>query len=411
MSRICASISRMATGLLHRGREKRVVVLLGAGASVEYKAPSTAGLTQAIERVVTTDKWTKHTGADAAFATIKSGLQRYLSEPPNFEQIYHIAHELLSMAAPTPGAADEFRPLLYPFMPNNTGISRDALRALVDKMAEAIYAEVSASCANNPLSLGPLTNFISSLRASYITRIYTTNYDDFLLQAAPDLYTGFNASPSAAPKRFELDIFGNSRDRHAALYLHGSVHMGFAAPGPASDIGELLWFDDRKEALKHSSFTGSGIRQMDGTEFSRTAVITGLDKLSRLQQRPLSHFYSALADDLMRTDVIFVIGSGLADLHFNTWLKEARSRRPQPPILFVDWWEHGFLSTISGLGRKEIEMFHALGIHIASSQDAADLGNGWILANDGSAAIWEKGFQAFLNDPGALKNVLGKLGQ
>jgi hypothetical protein len=137
--------------------------------------------------------------------------------------------------------------------------------------------------------------------------------------------------------------------------------MGFAHPGAHSDIGELSWFDDLGEALRHSSFSGSGVRQMDGTEFARTAVITGLDKLSRLQQRPLSHFYSALAEDLMCADAIFVIGSGLADLHLNTWLKEARSRNPKPPILFIDCWKGGFLRTVFDLGREEIEMFHALG--------------------------------------------------
>jgi hypothetical protein len=30
----------------------------------------------------------------------------------------------------------------------------------------------------------------------------------------------------------------------------------------------------------------------------------------------------------------------------------------------VDWWKGGFLRTVFDLGRKEIEMFHALGIHI-----------------------------------------------
>ena len=81
---------------------------------------------------------------------------------------------------------------------------------------------------------------------------------------------------------------------------------------------------------------------MDGSSFMRTAVITGLEKLSRLQRRPLSHFYSAMARDMMLVDVIFVIGSGLGDLHLNTWLHEARSRNPIPPILFIDCWEDDF---------------------------------------------------------------------
>jgi hypothetical protein len=111
----------------------------------------------------------------------------------------------------------------------------------------------------------------------------------------------------------------------------------------------------------------------------------------------------------MRADVIFVIGSGLADLHLNTWLKDARSRNPRPPILFVDQWKRGFFSTIFELGRKEIEMFHALGIHIRNWDDATDLGNGWVVVNDGSAAVWERGFQAFLNAKNELGQVLSRL--
>ena len=38
----------------------------------------------------------------------------------------------------------------------------------------------------------------------------------------------------------------------------------------------------------------------------------------------------------MLCDVIYVIGSGLADLHLNAWLHETRSRTPRTPILFID---------------------------------------------------------------------------
>jgi hypothetical protein len=85
------------------------------------------------------------------------------------------------MDAPTPGAVDEFRPLLYPFVASKTSISRNALRGLIDKMVKVIFTEVSAACANNPLSLTPLTDFISSLSAEYITRILrqTTTISSF----------------------------------------------------------------------------------------------------------------------------------------------------------------------------------------------------------------------------------------
>jgi hypothetical protein len=188
------------------------------------------------------------------------------------------------------------------------------------------------------------------------------------------------------PKRFNVDSFWDREDWDAIFHLHGSVHMGFPHPGGGGgEIGELFWFDDRADALKYSSFYGSDERRMDGGSVIRTAIITGLDKLSRLQQRPLSHFYSVLARDMMLADVIYVIGSGLSDLHVNTWLKEARSRNPMPPILFID-------RTTIDPGRKGIEMFHALKIHISHEYPGTKVGTGWIVSNDQTSAVWGEGF-------------------
>lgn len=388
---------------------KRALVLLGAGASVEYKAPSTIGLTDTIEREVTADRYLQSVGGDAAFSAIKTGLAGYLDRPGiiNFEQIYHCAHELLFTYPPTAGAHDEFRPIMQPFVANTTGLPREAFRALCDKIVAVIYDEVSRACGANPVRLDPLTCFIEMLCADHLTRIYTTNYDDFPLQAAPDLYTGFETGVGAQP--FDPEGFWREEDRHALFHLHGSVHMGYARPSGRYDIGELFWFPDRAQALDYASFTGSSPQRMDGTSVLRTAVITGLEKLSRVQQRPFSHYYSMMARDAMSADVIFVIGSGLADLHLNTWLGEARSRSPKPPLLFIDFWANGFEDdTYFEADRKTIELFHALHVKITERDRGRRMGD-WLVSQDRTAAIWDKGFQGFLNAPGELDAVLEEL--
>jgi hypothetical protein len=148
---------------------------------------------------------------------------------------------------------------------------------------------------------------------------------------------------------------------------------------------------------------------MDGTGFRRTSIIAGFDKLSRIQQRPLSHFYGALARDLMLCDVIFVIGYGLSDLHLNNWLHEARSRQPRPPILFIDYWNSGFDAQIGNLNAKLIRLFHELNIHINEAQRGYSPVDGWTVSHDRTAAVWDRGFQEFLNAPEALVRVLDEL--
>ena len=393
--------------------KKRVVVLFGAGASIEYQAPSTTGLTKVIEQSVMADLWMKASGGDVAYAAIRDTLQGYLRHPGivHFEHIYHCAHELQFKSAPEHSAFDEFRPLLVPFMDDNSGLSHTALRALVGHMAKVIYTEVSSACGKNPTSLFPLRAFFDNLKTEHVLRIYTTNYDNFPLQADPDLYTGFPISPSKAPKRFELDTFWQKQDLHSVFHLHGSVHMGFPSSRPSgAKLGELFWFDNVSEALEHSSYNGSDDRRMDGSSVLPSAVITGLDKLSRLQQRPLSHFYSAMALDLMAADRIYVIGSGLADLHLNTWLYEARSRNQKPPLIFVDYWNPSYLDAVDfQSSRKEIEMFHGLKMIVGGHYNGTRMGAGWTISDDMSCAIWDKGFQGFLSNPSEHDIVISKL--
>ena len=308
-----------------------------------------------------------------------------------------------------PPSLDEYRPLLNPFLQQKHNFEKESLRHLADEILRVIYDEVLVACNGNSVDLSPLAGFLNGLRDEYITRVYTTNYDDFPLQAVPDLYTGF--PEGAGPSKFELNSFWDKEDVASIFHLHGSIHMGFPHPIPVDGgIGELFWYEDRNCASAQSRSHPSDDRRMDGSLYMRSPIITGLDKLTRLQQRPLTHFYSALARDLMKANVIFVIGSGLGDLHLNSLLKEARSRNPKPSIIFVDYWGGGFFeSTRFEMGRKETEMFHALGIHVSDGYPPLTVGGGWTTAADRTAAVWDKGFQAFLGDPAALQRVMGTI--
>jgi NAD-dependent SIR2 family protein deacetylase len=391
----------------------RAVILIGAGASIDFGVPSTAKITNEIEQFVKADEWMGLSGGAAAFQTIKLRLGEYLSSPDvvNFEHIYHCAHELMFISPHTDGALDEYRPILNPFICNLDNLTKYALRALCHDMTKVIYERISRCCDDEALNLASLTAFLEKIESKHITRIYTTNYDDLVLQAAPHLYTGFSARLDGEPRRFKAENFWAHENTNAVFHLHGSVHLGFPHPIPKEgDIGELYWFDNRAEALEHSSFHGSDDRRMDGSSVLCSAIITGLDKLSRLQQRPMSHYYSAMARDMMTADIIYVIGSGLTDIHLNTWLKEARTKNPKPPILIIDLWPRPFLEqTAFDLGRKEIKMIHTLRVHSRGPFSGTKFGTGWTLSPDRTSAIWDKGLQKFLLAPNELDEILHNL--
>ena len=397
---------------------KRALVIAGAGAALDFGAPSTSELTELVQKKVITDNNMRKFGCDQVFKRIDAELSAYLAggaESVNFEHIFHCAQEILATTfEPTPRAFNEFRPILYPFFRRWTALDeKGALKELVRHLPVLLFTELSDRCAS-PRNLTLLKKFLKMLQKKYVTRIYTTNYDDFILQAAPNLYHGFDFTNGGGPKHFDPENFWASVDSDSVFHLHGSVHFGFPPPPHGgNDLNVLCWFNDLTEARLYSSYNGSEERRMDGSLYLPSVLITGFDKLSRMQQTPQAHYYASLARDAMVADVIFVIGSGLSDLHINARIAEGRRRRPSPPIVFIDRWEDSFLcETRWEKNRKETEMFHEFRMFMDGDKyrdNAILYGSGWTIAKDGSCAVWDRGFGEFLKSLNELPAVLNRL--
>lgn len=393
----------------------RAVVIVGAGASVEYGIPITARFGALIDQAVQADPYCVRVGGADAYSVVRQRLTDYYSsaEEAHFERIYHVMHEL-SVAHPTPGAVPKFLPVMYPFLCCPVPFRTDALNAACQTMLEFIYRHVSALCDTPACSVAPLGTFFERMSQKYVPRVYTTNYDDFIGQATGDaFFTGFT-KPHDNHFDFDPTAFWSRWDEPGLFHLHGSIHMGFPKGAP-HDIGDIAWYSSKAEAAKHATFNGSGVSRMDGTTLARSAIVTGLDKLGRLQQSPYAAYYAGLNRDVLEADVIFVLGSGLADLHLNTYLKEARRARPDLPILFVGYWgsePDAFYSAIHfDYVDREISLFHDLRIDLFRVRElqfrAVD---GWTMDAHGKAAVWADGFQNFLNEPAALQQVTQVLG-
>lgn len=76
---------------------------------------------------------------------------------------------------------------------------------------------------------------------------------------------------------------------------------------------------------------------------------------------------------MLDTDVIFVLGSRLADLRLNTYLKEARRARPALPILSVGYWGNRHDALFSSIYFEHedlgISLFHDLRTDLINSRE------------------------------------------
>lgn len=402
---------------MEQQNRRRALVVVGAGASVEYGIPVTSDFGKIIEAAVRDDEYCRRIGGTDAYQDVAGKLLAYYDNPAeaHFERIYHVLHELDALQV-TPGAVAKFKPVMAPFLEATQSYEPLALRAAAGTMIECIYREASAVCEAPKKPLEPLARFFARLEEmAYLPRVYSTNYDDFIGQATNDRYfTGFTQSRGDHAV-FDATAFWSRWNVPALFHLHGSIHMGFPLPDGHHEIGDIAWYPAREDALKHATFTGGGDARMDGTQIKRSAIITGLDKLGRLQRTPYTFYYSALSRDAMEADVIFVLGSGLADLHLNTWLKAVRRAKPNVPILYVGYWDGDVDDLYSTLhfdaADREISLIHDLRIKLNDLPGSALKAlNGWTVDANKTAAVWTDGFQSFLNEPQALREAMQAIG-
>lgn len=296
---------------------------------------------------------------------------------------------------------------MVPFFSTDHTFAKEDFLATAKAIIEIIYSEVSTFYETQSADLIPLKRFFSYLEAKYIPRIYTTNYDNFLGKATDDKYfTGFTRKFNDC-KLFDSKSFFQTWNQPCLYHLHGSIHMGFPVPDTLhTNIGELAWYDDTKVALKNAFITASGISRMDGTIFERTSIITGLEKLGRLQQNPYAFYYSQLARDIIEADVIFIIGSGLADLHINKWLYEVRRSRTKAPLILVGFWKKEVFFEITDF---ELSLMYELNIRNSVNAHQEESWNEWSLHPHKNAATWSRGFHSFLEEVKNLDELLSKI--
>jgi len=378
---------------------KKVCLILGAGASIEFGSPSTEALTTLIEKRLEGDQWIQGNNVFATYQLIKGKLQEFLVKPGtlHFEHIYHCIHELLQFSYEVSTEAfDEFRYLLQPFLSlkeKDDLLAEDKLRCLEQRYIRFIYEIISESCEAPKCPIEALSEFINALKKSNILRSYNLNYDDFCFQADTSLYTGFEKNKVG---RFLRESFFDMEGKHSLFHLHGSVRMNFPHPDKDFDIGDLAWFEDKKEALKYSS-TPSSRRQMDGGQVATHPIVTGLDKLSKIQNIPFNYYYSMFPRDLFSSDLVILVGYGMSDLHINNWLTQARVSNPKQRLVIIDYISESDLHFSSS--RKSIEWVHSLRVKAAEPCVwKKGINDGWLIAPDSKAVVWIKGFQPFLTE-------------
>jgi len=176
-----------------------------------------------------------------------------------------------------------------------------------------------------------LRGMLGRLKEEFDLGVINLNYDNVILLAMPELRTGFDPATGEFDR---AEIYENAWN--FCYHLHGSVH--FDMKGHAADMHRIYWNSDLHSSFAQNSggrsqfFTGEGFWHLNSN------IIAGLDKANQVLRQPFAQYFMQLDRLAYESDAILFCGYGFNDWHLNRIFPFIRSDSSKTrKVVVLDW--------------------------------------------------------------------------
>lgn len=329
--------------------KKKLMVVIGAGASIELGMPSVNEVDCLFSEWAKDGYLLVNNEEKSLYCYIREEVNRHYSLNPkvglhketNFEELLYVILQLAAVL----GDDNYTLPMnafwglkKLPKIKSLTGekfVDGNDLRQLCSRLIDKLTTEFRDRCKvskeKNQESFSYFADFINQLNSDYEVAFVTLNYDNLITQACPSLFTGFNESSG----EFEPSGVYERSDWGLIYHLHGSVHFDmYVKP---LDMHAIKWNYDLESTFNSNSFGRNSQNTSEGISMPTSVIVAGYAKTNQIQRIPFRTYYSKIDEIANKADAYLFLGYGFNDFHLNNSLYSIRDGAHKKPVVVIDW--------------------------------------------------------------------------
>ena len=226
---------------------KKLLITVGAGASIDFDLPSVSGVDALLDQCAGRLHPLASDPTTNLYRYCRDAIQGYYAKAPkpalrawvNFEEVLYQLNLLvpyLSDPYSLHGSNALLAPNVLPDVlefgrtqkPVDGGVLRTLTASLMDALVDHFIDACEQVSRTKQNEIAELKAFLDALKERFDIGIITLNYDNVFTQACPGLHTGFDAATGEFDPLSVLD----RRNWGFIYHLHGSVHFAMTGVCP-----------------------------------------------------------------------------------------------------------------------------------------------------------------------------------
>ena len=172
-------------------------------------------------------------------------------------------------------------------------------------------------------------HFWRKLHDDYSLGVFNLNYDNLILQALPGIDTGF----SPVNGSFNAPSLMQSISWDFCYHMHGSIHFNMRP----DSMHRIYWQHDLDAQFSQNSMGRNPQSTQEGYDFPTSVIIAGYEKLHQIRREPFRSYYNCLERAIFEADALLFVGYGLGDEHINSIFEEYFEKNQRKPLFIVNW--------------------------------------------------------------------------